>query len=287
MIEELGRAFEELIVIDSKGRIVGSSHKLWERYPAAEVVRAHRELFERGESTFEFEEKGRHYLFKGKRVGRFGVFLREEITLKREIEELKREIFSTFSHQVKTPLTVIRANAELSLETGADRESLEEIVKKCKEIEELLEGLQKLFERKGNFPLVNLRPVALECVLEFKKRARGKGIELTYNLADANLHAEPTLFKQLLINLLDNAVKFTHKGRIEVELTDKFLRVSDTGEGVEEEVAERLFEKFVKGERSSGQGIGLSVVKEIAKFHGWRVGFESRRGEGTTFTVYF
>ena len=286
-IRKLGRAFEELLIVDDKGEIVGRGEKLWERYPCPEAVRAHRELFERGESSFEFEERGRHYLFKGKRVGELGVFIREEITLKKEVEELKREVFSTLSHQIKTPLTVIRGNAEMSLEFGAEKEELEEIVKKCSEIEEILKGLQKLFERSGRFPLINLRPVALECVREFERRAREKGLEFKHSLKDVNLPAEPTLFKQLLINLLDNAVKFTERGRVEVELTEGYLKVSDTGCGIDEEIRERLFEKFVKGKRSNGEGIGLSVVKEIARFHGWRVDVESNKGEGATFTVYF
>jgi len=285
-IRELGKAFEEILIVDERGELLGKEQKLWERYPCPEAFRAHRELFERGEGSFEFEEKGRNYLFKGKKVGKFGVFLREEITLKKEVEELKREVISTLSHQIKTPLTVIRGNAEIALEFGPQRKDIEEVVKKCIEIEEILKGLKKLFEKPKKFPLVNLRPVALECIREFEGRAKEKGIEISYSLKDTNVPAEPTLFKQLLFNLIDNAVKFTEKGRIEVQLTHEHLKVSDTGTGIDEEIKERVFEKFVKGKRSSGQGIGLSVVKEIVRFHGWKVDFESSP-KGTTFTVYF
>ena len=287
LIYELGKAFEELLIVNRKGELLGRREKLWEIYPCPEAVRAHRELFERGESSFEFEERGRHFLFKGKRVGELGFFIREETTLKKEVEDLKRELLATLSHELKTPLTVIRGNAELGLETGAGKEELLEIVRKCNEIEELLKGLKKLFERPQKFPLVNLRPVALECINGFKSRAREKGIDLIYSLKDSSHRAEPVLFKQLLLNLLDNAFKFTRKGRVEVELEESYLRVSDTGEGIEEGIKEKLFEKFVKGKGSPGEGIGLSVVREIVRFHGWRIEFKSSPGRGTTFTVFF
>jgi two-component system phosphate regulon sensor histidine kinase PhoR len=90
----------------------------------------------------------------------------------------------------------------------------------------------------------------------------------------------------MVANLLDNAVKFTRRGRVKLVLKREFLRVEDSGSGVEEEVRERLFERFVKGKGSSGEGIGLSVVKEIAELHGWRVAYESSKG-GSAFTVWF
>lgn len=278
--------FEELLLIDEKGNLIGREGKLWELFPSPEVVRAFRELFSQGETAFEFEEKGNFYVFKGKVVGKVGVLVREEITVKKKLNSLKKEVISTLSHELRTPLSVIRGNGELLLEIGYDKEAVEEIVKKTYEIEEVLKSLKKLFDGSKGFPIVNLRPIALQVLGFFKRRAKEKGLRLSWELSDTAVAAEPLLFKQLLRNLLDNAVKFTDRGEIKVLLSKGFLKVEDTGRGIPEELREKVFEKYFKGE-GGGQGIGLSVVKEIAKFHGWRLEVESEEGKGTSFTVYF
>jgi len=90
----------------------------------------------------------------------------------------------------------------------------------------------------------------------------------------------------MVANLLDNAVRFTERGEVKLTLSERFLKVKDSGRGIDEEIKGRLFEKFVKGRESCGEGIGLSVVKEIAQLHGWRITFESSE-KGSVFTVLF
>ncbi len=286
LLSSLGSLFEELLLVDQKGNLIGREGKLWELFPSPEVVRGFRELFSQGETVFEFEEKGNFYVFKGRLVGKVGVLLREDITVKKKLNSLKKEVISTLSHELRTPLSVIRGNGELLLELGYDKEVVEEIVRKTCEIEEVLKSLKKLFDGSKGFPVVNLRPIALQVLGFFKRRAEEKGLRLSWELSDTAVAAEPLLFKQLLKNLLDNAVKFTDRGEVKVFLSKDFLKVEDTGRGIPEELRERVFEKYFKGE-GGGQGIGLSVVKEIAKFHGWRLEVKSEEGKGTSFTVYF
>jgi len=287
LLERLAEVFEEVIPVNGKGEVIPHGVKLWERFPSLEAVKAHRELFEVGESSFQFEERGKVYLFKGKLIGEgIGVFLREEITLKKSLEEIKREAVSTLSHQIKTPLTVIKGNAELLLAGEKDEELLREIGKKAEEIEEVIEGVKRLFDGAQKFGVVNLSALAGEVCRSFERKAKEKGLEFVKEIEEVSLPAEGALFKQMVANLLDNAVKFTRRGRVRLVLKREFLRVEDSGSGVEEEVRERLFERFVKGKGSSGEGIGLSVVKEIAELHGWAVGYESSKG-GSVFTVRF
>jgi len=157
LLNRLAEVFEEVIPVNRKGEVLNRGVKLWERFPSLEAVKAHRELFEVGESSFQFEERGKVYLFKGKLIGEgIGVFLREEITLKKSLEEIKREAVSTLSHQIKTPLTVIKGNAELLLMGEKDRELLREIEKKAEEIEEVIEGVKRLFNGAQRFEMVNL-----------------------------------------------------------------------------------------------------------------------------------
>ena len=290
-LRELQSKFPEIAVVDLKGFLVGEGFKkLWDVYPFQEVVKAFEEAVREGESSASFTEGERTYLLKLSKVGDFVVVLKRDITLEVELDEIKRSVVSTLSHEIKTPLTAIKGNAEFLLLYGecSDPDAVKEIYEKAVKIESILSGLGKLFSTKiSSFEWVNLRPLTEEVLSSFVERAREKGVELLSSLEDVSLPADKVLYQQLLRNLLDNALKFTDSGRVRVELTPEFLRVSDTGRGIPESFLPKIFERFVKGEGSSGSGIGLSVVKEIARFHGWQVEAESEEGKGSVFTVYF
>ncbi len=290
-LRELQSKFPEIAVVDLKGFLVGEGFKkLWDVYPFQEVVKAFEEAVREGESSASFTEGERTYLLKLSKVGDFVVVLKRDITLEVELDEIKRSVVSTLSHEIKTPLTAIKGNAEFLLLYGecSDPDAVKEIYEKAVKIESILSGLGKLFSTKvSSFEWVNLRPLTKEVLSSFVERAREKGVELLSSLEDVSLPADKVLYQQLLRNLLDNALKFTDSGKVRVELTPEFLRVSDTGRGIPEDFLPKIFERFVKGEGSSGSGIGLSVVKEIARFHGWQVEAESEEGKGSVFTVYF
>ena len=290
-LRELQSKFPEIKIVDLKGFVVGEHFlKIWDVYPFQEVIKAFEEAVREGESSATFTEGERTYLLKLSRVGDFVVVMRKDITLEVEIEELKRSVVSTLSHEIKTPLTAIKGNAEFLLLYGgcSDSDVVEEIYEKASRIESILLGIGNLFStRVSTFEWVNLRPLTEEVLSFFEKRAEEKGVELLSSLEDVSLPADKVLYQQLLRNLLDNALKFTDSGRVRVELTPEFLRVSDTGRGIPKDFLPKIFERFVKGEGSSGSGIGLSVVKEIARFHGWQVEAKSEEGKGSVFTVYF
>jgi len=290
-LRELQSSFPEIKVVDLKGFVVGERFlKLWDIYPFQGVIKAFEEAVKSGGSSATFTEGKRTYLLKLSKVGDFIVCLRKDITLEVEIEEIKKNVVSTLSHEIKTPLTAIKGNAEYLLLYGdcSEKEVVEEIYEKSKRIESILSGIGKLFSQTSSpFNWVNLRPLTEEVISSFKERAEEKGLKLTSHLTDVSLPADGVLYQQLLRNLLDNAVKFTDEGEIRVELMPDFLRVSDTGRGIPEELIPKIFERFFKGKGSSGSGVGLSVVKEIARFHGWRVEVESKVGKGSRFTVYF
>ena len=106
--------------------------------------------------------------------------------------------------------------------------------------------------------------------------------------------ADPDLLDQALVNLIDNAVKYTDTGRVDVRLSAEAgefrIAVRDTGIGIPAEHLERIFERFYvvdksRSRKSGGTGLGLSIVKHIAERHGGRVSVESVEGKGSTFTV--
>ncbi len=290
-LRELQSKFPEIAVVDLKGFLVGEGFKkLWDVYPFQEVVKAFEEAVREGESSASFSEGERTYLLKLSKIGDLVVVLKRDITLEVELDEIKRSVVSTLSHEIKTPLTAIKGNAEFLLLYGecSDPDAVKEIYEKAVKIESILSGLGKLFSTKvSSFEWVNLRPLTEEVLSSFVERAREKGVELLSLLEDVSLPADKVLYQQLLRNLLDNALKFTDSGKVRVELTPEFLRVSDTGRGIPASFLPKIFERFVKGEESSGSGIGLSVVKEIARFHGWQIEAESEEGKGSVFTVYF
>ncbi len=290
-LREFQIKFPEVTVVDLKGFIVGRDYvKLWDVFPFSEVVKAFDEAVRLGESSSTISEGERTFILKFSRVGSLITILKQDITLENEIKELKNSIVSTLFHEIKTPLAAIKGNAEFLLIYGEclERDAIKEIHEKAEKIEEILSGIEKLFSRRvSSFRWINLRPLTEEVLETFRVRAKEKGLSIFSKLQDVNLPADRVLFQQLLRNLIDNAVNFTNEGSITVELTPDCLRVSDTGMGIPSELLSKVFERFVRGEHSTGSGIGLSVVREISRFHGWRVSVESEEGKGTTFTVHF
>jgi len=289
-LKELREAFPELLFTDEKGILLGEESRLWDLFPSTEVIRAFEEALSTGKGFCEVKDGNRFYRLKLKRIGSLVVVLKSDVTAEREVEDLKRDIISTVSHELRTPLTVIRGNAEYLLNFTACDEShlLQEIVEKSEKIEKILSGIGKLIlGKKEKFPFINLYPIVKNVVLSFKETAESKGIKLIADLEGSSVEADPLLFEQLVKNLLDNAVKFTSKGYVRVRLSKECLEVSDTGRGIGKEFLPFIFEKFVKSPDSNGRGIGLSLVREIADYHGWEVKVDSEKGRGTTFTVCF
>jgi AraC-like DNA-binding protein len=132
----------------------------------------------------------------------------------------------------------------------------------------------------------------------FKEASIGKKkeVELLLNIPDhlPVLHADPVRLRQILMNLLSNALKFTQIGTItlgaEVQLPHIHFWVSDTGSGISPELQERIFEPFVKvdppGQRRSGIGLGLSITRRLVALHGGQITLESLPEHGSTFNVY-
>jgi signal transduction histidine kinase len=224
-----------------------------------------------------------------------------------ELARLKSDFASSVSHELKTPLTSIRMFAEM-LESGkvADeskraeyyrlmhRESvrLSNLVQNVLDFARIEEG-RKTYRRRPE----PLGPVATEAVEIFRAVAQEAGFRFRLDLpaepAVADVDREAIL--QALLNLLDNAVKYSGEpGEIVVALAaadgKARLSVQDRGPGVAPEDLPRIFEKFTRGGDAMtravpGAGLGLALVRHVAEAHGGTAGVESRPGEGSRFTV--
>jgi len=209
------------------------------------------------------------------------------------------------SHELKTPITSIKGYVETLREGDVDAETqmrfLEVIAHQTERMNAIIDDLLQLsrlehggkkFERKTQ-PLL---PVVREAVQSCKKQAEKKDIVLRIVQQEdiaANVNAQ--LLRQAILNLLDNAIKYSPAGKT----VRVFLRrnagqveigVQDEGIGIEKKYHARLFERFYRVDKArsremGGTGLGLSIVKHIVLLHGGRVTVESEPDQGSTFTI--
>ena len=292
LLREIQKVAKNVFFLNERGEVIGFHKKVWDLFPHVEVIEGFRQAREFGSSVFQIEEGKESFLVELSRV-RENLFLMKltDITQKVNLSRVKRDLIAVLSHELKTPLTTVRGNLEylISYSDCNEREVLEETYKKILELVEIISGLNRLVFGKREFEECNLKSVVSKVLKTFRPMAERKGIELKERLEEACVPCEKTLFEQLVRNLVDNAVKFTDRGKVEVSLEKRgdfvLLSVKDTGRGIAEDMKKWVFQKYFKSPDSSGSGIGLSVVREIVEHHGWEVDFESREGEGTVFIV--
>ena len=232
------------------------------------------------------------------------------LTLNRLLDRLEKAFASLkqftadVSHQLQTPLTIMKGNAELALgsaQTPAEyQRTLAVLGEEVDEMARVLADLRALTLADAGLEgrdrgSVNLAEIATEAVEIVEALAEAKEI-----LVEAAIEPGVTVWgnrvalKQVLLNLGDNAVKYTPaRGRIRVELAardqDAVVTVSDTGVGIRQEELTRVFDRFYRGERGDnppvGTGLGLAIVKRILEVHGGSITVQSQPGQGSTFEV--
>jgi len=227
-------------------------------------------------------------------------YMAEELIRK---EQLKNDFISSISHELRTPLTSIKGWAitlksdELSKDLLLD--GLDIIEKESDRLSDMVEDLLD-FSRliSGRITLEKDEMNIVESVKLISKQLRPKAedkniqfnVILEQNLP--NVVADENRIKQVLINLLDNAFKFTQEGGIvnlSVNTSEDYLviQVMDNGPGISDEDMPYIKEKFYKGKNSkSHTGLGLSICDEIVKLHGGTMEIKSKLGEGTAVTVF-
>jgi signal transduction histidine kinase len=217
----------------------------------------------------------------------------------------ERQFISDASHEFKTPLTVINANAQLIRRWG-DRdpvvraESFDAIVEESARLAEMVGGMLTLAKADSGDQIpkepLALNPLVADVVAHARERAAQSGLDLRAELDPQGPYVlgDAPLIRQLISNLVDNAIKFTERGEVVVAVGHEpgvaRITVTDTGIGIEAETAERLFDRFFRGDAShsrtiEGTGLGLAIVRSIARVHGGSVAARSRPEGGSVFTV--
>ncbi|HEV2029010.1 MAG TPA: HAMP domain-containing sensor histidine kinase [Candidatus Dormibacteraeota bacterium] len=210
-------------------------------------------------------------------------------------DEQRRSFLADVTHELRTPLSVIRGQAE-AIADGlyeGDAAHLAPILDATQTLDRLVEDLRTMvLTDAGNLVLhkepTDLAALAADAVDAFKTQAESAGVTLSSDLADNLLTVEvdPARIRGVLGNLLSNAIRHTPSGgSVKVTVTaigDAVdVTVTDTGEGISPELLPRVFERFVKGASSNGSGLGLAIAHDIVAAHGGRLEIESELGSGT------
>lgn len=233
------------------------------------------------------------------------ILLATNVTASRRAEQIRSEFVANASHELKTPLTSIKGFAEL-LETGitADKEKTSEylalIRRETERMIVLINDILKLSELESiaedtGKTRVSLLTVSRRVAESLSVQAKEKNVTITVGGDIGNLNANADRMTQLVLNLLDNAVKYNRSGgsvSVTVKQTDSdtVLTVSDTGIGIPPESTERVFERFYRADKSrsrkmGGTGLGLSIVKHIVGLYHGKIELRSEVGTGTCITV--
>jgi two-component system phosphate regulon sensor histidine kinase PhoR len=246
-----------------------------------------------------------------------------DITRLRKLEEIRKDFVANVSHEIKTPITAIKGFAETLLEGALDdrenaRKFLETIKNNSERLNSLVNDLLTLSRIElGDITItktfINLDEV-IDTVFEtLKEKTQSKDLYLKKQITPEikEIHADRDRLIQILLNLVDNGIKFTEKGGVTIKVKSEKLKVKseekypelltlnsqlrdfveisveDTGIGIPKKYLARLGERFYRVDRArsrelGGTGLGLAIVKHLVKAHGWEIEIKSSEGQGTT-----
>ena len=299
--------------------LVGKSVKLYLRNPV--IIGAMREVMESGlqnvkefqifnsiEQSFEVKSVPLK-ANDGKQVG--VVLVGQDLTGTRALSKMRKDFVANVSHELKTPITAIKGFVETLLsEDGQDdvqrKEFLKIVLRQSDRMAAIVEDLLSLSrlewnKKDFNLNVLDLKPIMEEAILSCKNQAQRKNIELVLQI-ETGIHvkADCALLEQALVNLLDNAIKYSpEETKVTVSLTAEpkpggdmcRIDVSDEGEGIAPEYHDRVFERFFRVDRArskkaGGTGLGLAIVKHIVELHSGKVKLKSKRRQGSTFSIH-
>jgi two-component system phosphate regulon sensor histidine kinase PhoR len=221
----------------------------------------------------------------------------------RRLDAVKRDFVANASHELRTPLTSIKGFLEMlgGKLAGEEARWLEAIQRNVERMAAIVEDLLSLSSLEARGTEISLEPTDLKRIVTdvtgmFAIPIKAKGLELQVSMPEdlPRSLADPFLLEQMLVNLVDNALKYTETGEIRVACASVGqqlrIEVTDTGIGIAPEHLPRIFERFYVADKSrsrkmGGTGLGLSIVKHIAQLHNGTIDIRSTIGVGTTFTV--
>jgi len=312
-----------LVVIDRAGRVVRlneSARRLLdagesvpfpaERLPQEDTLqRATRSALQgRAVETAEIVLDGRTLALTARPLPAGGAVLAlMDLTARRRLERIRRDFVANVSHELKTPLTVINGFAETLLDPHVPESQRQQFVatiqSNAKRMQRIVDDLLDLsrYESGAWRPdptAVDVRAATAEVAGTAREAAEQKGVPLVEEIADdaRTVYVDSMALRQILDNLVQNAIRYTSAGRITMfsRRTPEGVEIGvrDTGIGIPPEHLPRIFERFYRvdpgrSRAEGGTGLGLAIVRHLAEAHGGAVRAESTVGVGTTIAVTF
>ncbi|HEU4749169.1 MAG TPA: ATP-binding protein [Gemmatimonadaceae bacterium] len=235
-----------------------------------------------------------------------GVLALFDMTATRRLETVRRDFVANVSHELRTPLTVIAGFTETLAEEGVPpekrRQFSEMILTNTSRMQRIVDDLLDLSRIESGGWLPNPSVLDVEAVIDeaftgVRAAADAKGIRLESQVDPAarDIYMDRTALRQILSNLLENAIRYTVRGAVTVATARAeggvSLSVSDTGSGIPAEHLPRIFERFYRADsgrarESGGTGLGLAIVRHLVESHGGRVEAASVEGAGTTIIIF-
>lgn len=237
------------------------------------------------------------------------VLVMNDVTQLRRLENMRTDFAANVSHEIKTPLTAIQGFVETLAHGPVDdtkqaRRFLDIIQKHVRRLSTIIDDLLQLSRLEQDNDTIRLRCRSSRIAERINaaiqlcgKTAREKGITLNISAApDLTANIDPDMIEQAVINLIDNAIKYSPEGSaiwVRAGRVDDEIRISvqDHGIGIAQKHLPRLFERFYRVDKArsrkmGGIGLGLAIVKHIVQAHGGRVTVDSVQGEGSVFTLH-
>ncbi len=256
----------------------------------------------------EWELEGRILAVVGRPLAGGGAVLAlQDLTARRRLETVRREFVANASHELKTPLTVVSGFAETLVDPGLapeDRQRFAAMIRaNAQRMQRIVDDLLDLsrYESGSWRPeprRLDIRQAASDVLGSVDRAATAKHLTVTRDIPDdaAFVRADPVALRQILANLMENAVRYTPAGAVTLfaarEGGGVRIGVRDTGIGIAPDHLGRIFERFyrvdaARSREEGGTGLGLAIVKHLAEAHGGAVRAESVPGQGSTISVFF
>ncbi|MCS7258883.1 MAG: ATP-binding protein [candidate division WOR-3 bacterium] len=312
-----------LVVIDDKGKIVMNNENFkrvvriddvvgryyWEVLPDPQFENFMQELNENRAITQELVYGERVYLVAGNLIKNFpakkNIVIFNDITDIKKLSEMKSEFVVNASHELKTPLTSIKGSVEALKESATKSQmpfikimerNIERVIKIIDDLL-LLASLEERRDEKLEFEQINLTSLLRYLKKLFAGKLQEKNVKLKINIAPEakSIYGDAFLIEEMLINLLDNAIKYNIKGgKITIETIRQndtiVITVEDTGIGIPQDKLPKIFERFyvvdkARSRVTGGTGLGLAIVKHIVLKHEGEINVTSEIGKGTKFVI--